>query len=207
MMQKKSLSDSIYEDLKQKILLNHLRPGDLISETALVEQYYVSRTPIRQALQKLQDRGLVQIQDGVGTFVTFITHQDVTNAYEIRNAVERIACRTSIHKITDEELDTLESQFLQLKSQLSHGGYGASLDKIANTDWALHDLIVEKSDNFYLPMITERVNLVLRRYQYSYVSTFERALDEHLEIIDLIRKKDLELLDFALDKHIQFKPI
>ena len=184
-----------------------MRPGDLISETALVEQYYVSRTPIRQALQKLQDRGLVQIRDGVGTFVTFLTHEDVANAYEIRNAVEKIACRTSIYKITKEELDDLESRFLQLKQQLSRGGYGASLDKIANADWDLHDLIVNKSNNTFLPLITERINLVLRRYQYSYVSTFENAIEEHLEIIALIRAKDLDGLVAAVDKHVQFKSI
>ena len=207
MLHKKSLSEVIYEDLKKKILLNHLRPGDLISETALVEQYYVSRTPIRQALQKLQDRGLVQIRDGVGTFVTFLTHEDVANAYEIRNAVEKIACRTSIYKITKEELDDLESRFLQLKQQLSRGGYGASLDKIANADWDLHDLIVNKSNNTFLPLITERINLVLRRYQYSYVSTFENAIEEHLEIIALIRAKDLDGLVAAVDKHVQFKSI
>ena len=207
MSQKKKLSDTIYEDLKRKILLNHLRPGDLISETALVEQYYVSRTPIRQALQKLQDRGLVQIQDGVGTLVTFYTRQDIINAYEIRNAIEKIACRTSIYKITEDELDSLEERFLQLKRQLSHGGYGASLDKIAKADWDLHDLIVEKSDNTFLPLITERVNLLLRRYQYSYVSTFQNAINEHLEIISLIRKRDLDGLVDALDQHVQFKPI
>ena len=207
MKQKSNLSESIYNDLKQKILFNHLRPGEIISEMALVEQYYVSRTPIRQALQKLQDRGLVKIQDGVGTFVTFFTHEDVANAYEVRNAVEKIAARTAIYKITDAELDALEAQFLVLKSQLSRGGYGASLDKIASTDWALHDLIVEKSDNSYLSSITEQINLVLRRYQYAYVSIFDRALEEHLEIIAMIRKRDLEGLIQALDKHIQFNPI
>lgn len=207
MSTKKSLSDSVYEDLKQKILLNHLHPGDLIAESALVEQYYISRTPIRQALKKLEDRGLVTIQDGVGTFVTFITHSDVQNAYEIRNAVEKIAIRTSMNVITTSELDNLEEQFLTLKKQLSRGGYGASLDKIAKADWELHDLIVDKCNNTYIPAITERINLVLRRYQYTNVSTFERAIDEHLEIISLIRARDLEKLLLALDNHIQFKPI
>ena len=207
MKQRKSLSQSIYDELKQKILLNHLRPGDMISETALVEQYYVSRTPIRQALQKLEDRGLVRIQDGVGTFVTYMTHQDVANAYEIRNVVERIAARTAVNHITSQELDVLEEQFRMVKRQLSRGGYGASLDKIANTDWALHDLIVEKSDNQFLPDITEKINLVMRRFQYTYVSTFERATDEHLEIIRLIRCKDMQMLDQMLDRHIRFHPI
>lgn len=207
MKEKKNLSESIYDDLKQKILLNHLRPGELIAESALVERYFVSRTPIRQALQKLEDRGLVKIQDGVGTFVTFVTQSDVRNAYEIRNAAEKIAIRTSMYHITDEELDELEAQFLALKKQFSTGGFGASLDKIVAADWRLHDLIVERSENGFLPEITERINLILRRYQYSYVSTFERGIDEHLQIISLIRAKDLERLTQALDEHIRFKSI
>ena len=207
MSTKKSLSESIYEDLKRKILLNQLQPGDMISESALVEQYYISRTPIRQALKKLEDRGLVTIRDGVGTFVTFVTRKDVQNAYEIRNAVEKIAIQTSIHTITDEELDKLETQFMTLKKQFARGGYGASLDKIAKADWELHDLIVDRSENTFLPSVTEQVNLVLRRYQYTNVSTFERAIDEHLEILTCIRERDLEKVLQSLDNHIQFKPI
>lgn len=204
---KKSLSENVYEDLKQKILFNHLHPGDLLAESVLVNQYFISRTPIRQALKKLEDRGLVVIKDGVGTFVTYISPTDVRNAYEIRNAIEKIAIRTSIYNIQTEALEMLENEFHALKKQFSRGGYGAPLDKVAQIDWALHDLIVTKSDNAFLPIISERIDLILRRYQYANASTFERAIDEHLEIVSYIKARDLEKATQALDNHIQFKPI
>ena len=207
MNKKNSLSETIYDELKQKILLNQLRPGDALSESNLVSQYYISRTPVRQALKKLEDRGLVVIKDGVGTFVTFVSLDAVQDAYEVRNALEKIAIRTSIHKITERELSDLEAEFLALKKRFSQGGYGASLDRVVTSDWALHDLIVKKSENTFLPVITERIDLVLRRYQYANVSSFERAIDEHLEIIHYIKERNLEKVLQVLDSHIQFKPI
>lgn len=207
MAQKKSLSENVYEDLKARILYNHLKPGDMISEIELSEQYHVSRTPIRQAMQKLSDRGLVQIKDGVGTYVTFITQQDVIHAYEARNAVERIAAKTAMYRIAAHELDELERQFLLLRTQLSTGGYGASLDKVVGADWALHDLIVERSNNPLLGQMLEQINLIMRRYQYGHVSTFERAQEEHLTIVRMLREKDTDGLDKALDQHIRFQSI
>ncbi len=76
----------------------------LIGEIMLAEQMHMSRTPIRQALQVLESKGLVEIRDGAGTFVTKFTTRDIEDAYEIRRTMEVLAVRTAIYEITDEEL-------------------------------------------------------------------------------------------------------
>ena len=95
MQKKKNLAEDIYESLKNRILRNILRPGEMISEAYIEDQFHVSRTPARQALQKLQEKGLVEIRDGVGTFVTVITYEDMNTAYELRCAVEKLAAKTA----------------------------------------------------------------------------------------------------------------
>jgi len=203
---KKILAENIYECLKDKILYNSIRPGDMISEAYIEDNFHVSRTPARQALQKLEEKGLVEIQDGVGTFATFITQKQMEDAYQIRCAAEKIAIRTAIHFISESEIAELERKFLRFQSQLAKGrGYGAPFEEIVKTDWALHDLIINSSENKLLADSVEKVTLILRRYQMAYVSMYERATEDHLEIIRCIREKDIAGAEDVLDRHLQYR--
>lgn len=203
---RKNLSDNVFNALKTEILFNRIHPGDMICENELCNEYHVSRTPVRQALQKLERLGLVEILDGVGTFVTHITKKQMQDAYQIRCAAEKIALCSAIHNIDMHKLDDLEKRFYRFKNQLSKGGgYGASFEDMILTDWELHDLIIDNSDNELLAESLERVTLILRRYQMAFVSLYERATDDHLEIIRCIRERDLEGVERILDSHLQFR--
>lgn len=204
---KSSLSENIFQQLKNRILLNQLRQGELIGEQELVEQFHVSRTPIRQALQKLSLLGLVEIKDGVGTFVSIIDHNEMSDAYQIRCAIEKIAIQTSIYKIDERELDELEKRFLKFKEQLDKGGYGTSFEDITYADWELHDLIVNNSDNKLLAQTVEKITLLLRRYQFAYISSYKRATLEHIELIEAIKEKKLEKVCEILDEHLRMRPL
>lgn len=203
---KKILAENIYECLKNMILNNSIRPGEMISEAYIEDKFHVSRTPARQALQKLEEKGLVEIQDGVGTFTTFITQKQMKDAYQIRCAAEKIAIRTAINHITENEIAGLESKFLRFQNQLAKGkGYGAPFEEIVKTDWALHDLIINQADNKLLADSVEKVTLILRRYQMAYVSLYERATEDHLEIIRCIREKDTAGAEEILERHLQYR--
>lgn len=206
-MRNVKLSDEIFETLRNKILLNQLHAGEMISEMELVNQFHVSRTPVRQALQQLSALGLVEIRDGVGTFVTMIAQDDMRDAYQIRLAAERVAIRTSISKIPMETLDELEKKFQHFKQLLEKGGYGVSFEEITYTDWQLHDCILQYSDNRLLVPTVEKVTLLLRRYQFAYISGYLRATKEHLDIIQHIRMQDVEGVCKILDEHLQVRPL
>lgn len=206
-MRKDKLADVVFLELKDRILLDRLRPGERVCEEQLVEQFHMSRTPIRQALQHLEALGLVEARDGVGTFVTMIDQRDMADAYEIRREVEKIAIRTSIGKITETELDELEGRFLRFKRQLEKGGYGAAFEEITFADWQLHDYIISRSDNRFLSTTVEKITLLLRRYQFAYISGYTRATNEHLEIISGIRKRDVETVQKILDEHLRLRPL
>ena len=206
-MSKAKLSDEVFGTLRRQILLNQLHAGDMLSEAELVERFHVSRTPVRQALQQLSALGLVEIRDGVGTFVTMIAQEDMRDAYQIRLAVEKLAIRTSIGKIPAATLDELEGRFRRFEQLLEKGGYGVSFEELAYADWALHDSILQYSDNRLLVPTMEKITLLLRRYQFAYISGYLRATREHLEIIRNIRAQDTEGVCGILEEHLQVRPL
>ena len=197
---KTSRAEFAYDTLKRRILDNQLPPGAMLSEVALAQKLNMSRTPIREALKMLMRDDLVEIRDGVGTFVKSATQKDIEDAYAVRQALEVLAARTAIGAFSSEELDALEARFRSLQVRLEQGEF-------AEADWALHDQILQKSGNRYAQKATNDLRAVLRRYQYLSVrllSRVEESLTEHLAILDCIRRRDLARLTELLENHIQY---
>ena len=132
---------------------------------------------------------------------------DMDDAYQLRCALEKLAIQTSIKNIMPADLSRLEGQFERFKKQLEQGGYGVSLEELTRADWELHDLIINKSDNCLLASAIERATLLLRRYQYTYISSYSKATCEHLDIIHGIMEKDVEKVTDILDKHLRYRPL
>ena len=196
---KTSRAEFAYDTLKRRILDNQLPPGAMLSEVALAQKLNMSRTPIREALKMLMRDDLVEIRDGVGTFVKSATQKDIEDAYAVRQALEVLAARTAIGAFSSEELDALEARLEQ--------GETVRVEEFADADWALHDQILQKSGNRYAQKATNDLRAVLRRYQYLSVrllSRVEESLTEHLAILDCIRRRDLARLTELLENHIQY---
>ena len=195
---KTSRAEFAYDTLKRRILDNQLPPGAMLSEVALAQKLNMSRTPIRD--------DLVEIRDGVGTFVKSATQKDIEDAYAVRQALEVLAARTAIGAFSSEELDALEARFRSLQVRLEQGET-VRVEEVADADWALHDQILQKSGNRYAQKATNDLRAVLRRYQYLSVrllSRVEESLTEHLAILDCIRRRDLARLTELLENHIQY---
>ena len=118
---KTSRAEFAYDTLKRRILDNQLPPGAMLSEVALAQKLNMSRTPIREALKMLMRDDLVEIRDGVGTFVKSATQKDIEDAYAVRQALEVLAARTAIGAFSSEELDALEARFRSLQVRLEQG--------------------------------------------------------------------------------------
>lgn len=197
---KTSRAEFAYDTLKRRILDNQLPPGAMLSEVALAQKLNMSRTPIREALKMLMRDDLVEIRDGVGTFVKSATQKDIEDAYAVRQALEVLAARTAIGAFSSEELDALEARFRSLQVRLEQG-------ETVRVGKLLHDQILQKSGNRYAQKATNDLRAVLRRYQYLSVrllSRVEESLTEHLAILDCIRRRDLARLTELLENHIQY---
>lgn len=166
----------------------------------------MSRTPIREALSMLAKEDLIEVRDGVGTFVKSRSQKDIEDAYELRRNMEVMAIQTAIDEFTEEELDDLEQEFRELYRRYREED-SLSVEEYEETDWQFHDMIVQKCQNRYIRVVMDVVRTVLKRYQslsIRAVVNVENSMKEHLEIIEAIRKKNLEEAQKLLKEHIQY---
>ena len=104
------MNDRIYAELKRRIVLLDYTPGEMLREKNLIEEFGVSRTPVRETLIRLETEGLVRIIPNQGTMVTEVSFQNLKDVFEIRSALLRLAGRLAAERVTQSEIDELRSQ-------------------------------------------------------------------------------------------------
>ena len=203
---KKRLSEIAFDEIKQSIINNTYKQGMMLSEKQLGATLNMSRTPVREAIHMLVTEDLLEVRDGVGTFVKERSKKDIEDAYEVRKSLEILAIQTSVNHFSEEELDELENTFRQMLERLrSHDTL--SVEEYAEADWKLHDMIVQKSDNHYIRTVMDVLKSSLKRYQglsVQLIANADNSMCEHLQIIDGIRRKDLQMLKEILEKHLHY---
>ena len=106
----KPLRDVVFETLRDAIIKQVLKPGERLMEIQLADEMGVSRTPVREAIRKLELEGLVVMVPRKGAYVAGVSMKDIHEVYEVRAALEMLAVSLAAERITDEELDALERQ-------------------------------------------------------------------------------------------------
>ena len=109
----KPLRDVVFETLRDAIITQVLKPGERLMEIQLADEMGVSRTPVREAIRKLELEGLVIMVPRKGAYVAGVSMKDIHEVYEVRAALEMLAVSLAAERITDEELDALERQVLR----------------------------------------------------------------------------------------------
>lgn len=192
-----------YEGIKEAIINLHLSPGEFLSENNLAKALDMSRTPVREALKKLSNEGLVQIIPGKGVSVAPVSIKDLKEIYEIRKSLECLALNTSLNRITTEELDELESKWMNLISLLKNNE-DVDWRQVSRYDNQLHSMIVNKCDNDRLKDFVKILKQQILRYQVMAAKALgnaEETVNQHLKIIELMKKRDLESLKVLLEEH------
>ena len=110
----KPLREVVSETLRQAIQDGVLKPGERLMEIPLAEELGVSRTPIREAIRKLELEGFVVMVPRRGTYVANISLKDITQVFEIRSALEELAAGLAAERITEEEIETLERMLVEI---------------------------------------------------------------------------------------------
>lgn len=203
---KASYADLAYEGIKKLILEAEIEPGSLLSENELAEYLNMSRTPIREAIRRLEAQGTLYSVKGVGTFLKPLTRKDLKSIYDVRSMLELLACETAIQQITDEEIEAARAAFQNLRDR--HDA-GEEIDRLefSRTDGQLHDLLVQKSDNEYIQLLMDQIYFNVDCYR---VISFRVSLDleestrQHLDLLDCIQSRDLERLKADLKRHLEW---
>lgn len=205
-MHKISLSESAYNQIKDVICNGKIVPGDILSESQLAQQLGMSRTPVREALRTLETEGFVEIKNGIGAYVKPLSSKDMEDLYEVRCLLEMQAIKTSIYRITNEEIDEFERRFQALFEACERGEHPGQ-GEFSELDWELHVLFVERCTNKYIKNIVASYDSNLRRYQSLSVDALndvKESARQHLEILKTLRTRDPEKASEALKGHLEW---
>ena len=195
---KLSLKLQAYQYLKTKILNCEYRPNEFLNEQKLcAEMGNISRTPMRDALGRLEQEGLITILPKKGLMVSGITEEDVHSMFEMRLLVEPYALRTYGADIPREELE----HFVQMMHEPD------VIDDFCKSDDDFHELLMSTLPNKYLRSAYDRITGLNTRFRImtGKVSMInrEQTCEEHLEILEPALKGDWNTAADALQKHLE----
>jgi DNA-binding GntR family transcriptional regulator len=195
------LRDVVFNTLRQAILKGELNPGERLMEIQLAQRLGVSRTPIREAIRKLELEGLVVMIPRKGAEVAKITEKSMQDVLEVRRALEGLAIQLACGRITKEEIGNLEIQGKKFVEAVETG----DLVLMAEADEAFHAVIYNATQNDRLISILNNLREQMYRYRVEYIkdtSIHPIILKEHEEIIRTVKKRDEEEAFHAICTHI-----
>ena len=195
------LRDVVFNTLRQAILTGELKPGERLMEIHLANKLGVSRTPIREAIRKLELEGLVTMIPRRGAEVAQITEKSMNDVLEVRRAMDALCAELACERITDEETQQLRQACVTFEAAVKT----RDVKKIAQADVELHDIIVQATGNQRLVQLINNLSEQMYRYRFEYIkdaSQHQRLIEEHRVIYESILKKDKETASQAARVHI-----
>ena len=195
------LRDVVFNTLRQAILTGELKPGERLMEIHLANRLGVSRTPIREAIRKLELEGLVTMVPRKGAEVAQITEKSMNDVLEVRRALDALCAELACDRITDDALENLGRACDDFEAAVKT----KDTKKIAQADVALHDIIVRATGNQRLIQLINNLSEQMYRYRFEYIkdaSRHETLVEEHRIIYQSIVSKDKETAAAAARTHI-----
>lgn len=195
------LRDVVFKTLRQAILKGELAPGERLLEVQLADKLGVSRTPVREAIHKLAQEGLVVLIPRKGAEVASISEKSLRDVLEVRLALETLAVSLACERITQEDLQILEQEFLAFQKSVERD----ELLDITQRDEAFHDAIYNSTYNTRLVTMINNLREQMYRYRMEYIKERDKRemlVQEHLEIMNAIKAGDSEAAQEAIRRHI-----
>lgn len=201
----KSLYEQTYQVLRSSILLGELAPGERLIETQLAGKLQVSRTPIREAMRRLQQEFLITDDAGDGLRVTAISETDAVQLYDCRIALEQLSVAGACQMATPDQLQAIHH--LVVEAEQGFGSRPSPLTSLQmlDLDSNFHRLIAESSGNRWLVTLLDQVfdKMTLLRVQTTqYNSAVLEIRDEHRRIYEAIAHRDAGAAVEAIHHHL-----
>lgn len=179
------LRDVVFKTLRQAILKGELEPGERLMEIQLAERLGVSRTPIREAIRKLELEGLVLMIPRRGAEVAEITEKSMRDVLEVRRALEVLAVSLSCDRISGEQIEALKEVAEEFDRSLTSD----DVTRTAEADVHFHDIIYRSTDNQRLIQLLSNLGEQMYRYRVEYLKHREfhpQISREHKELISYL---------------------
>ncbi len=200
------LRDVVFNTLRQAILRGELEPGERLMEIQLAERLGVSRTPIREAIRKLELDGLVLMIPRKGAEVARISEKSLRDVLEVRRSMEELAIELACQRMTEEQVDELE----RAKKAFADAVACNDMMLMAETDEAYHEIIYRGTCNNRLVQIINNLREQMYRYRLEYIKDADKRpilLIEHDNIFRAVKARHVSEAKAAMREHIDNQEI
>ena len=197
-----SLADKVFKKLEEEILNGALKAGENLTELRISARLGVSRTPVREAIHRLEQEGLVQLTPNKGAVVVGVSEKDLRDIYDIRMKLEGLASRWAAEQITEEDAKSLRD-ILELQEFYTAKG---DLDQLRNLDSQFHERIYEISGSRTLRQTLSSLHHSIQRYRKMSFATkgcAQKVMGEHQRIVDAIAAHNPADAEKATIDHIE----
>jgi len=192
----------VYDRLKDAIITGMLRPLERISENKVAADFGLSRTPVRQALQRLEAEGLIQVVPKRGSFVSRPTVEDILEIYQIRTPLEAVCARVAAERIEESQL-TLLDRLVRVEQAR---GPGRAADRSLRAAAQFHAVIYGCSRNQRMATLLVDLQNQVHRVRVLWPSTVARLGDtwsEHAAIVEALRARDGAAAERLMTEHLE----
>ena len=196
-----SLANQVYDAIEQNILNGVYASGEIISESKLSEELGVSRTPVREAMARLENERLIGITPS-GTVVLGITDRDVRDMFEVKLHLEPIVSVMASQNISQEALAKLKDIIDQQEFYASKH----NTERIRNLDTEFHDLIYSECGSPVFQSILSPIHHKLLKYRKASLEKSDRSyhsVEEHMAIYEALKAKDRMQVEMLMLEHIR----
>ena len=196
------LREVVCETLREAIRSGVLKPGERLMEIQLADELGVSRTPVREAMRKLELEGYVIMLPRRGTYVANISIRDINEVFEIRTTLDALASGLAAERITEEELEQLERLLVSIGENIET----RNMKKVVEDDMEFHDILYKASRNQRLVGIISNLREQMTRFRsmsMSYPGRLKKTLEEHRRLVEAIAQRDVELAQKLAVEHME----
>lgn len=200
----RTLADRVFEQIQTAIVKGDIPPGSKITEPGLAKEYGISRGPLREAIRRLEGRRLIKRIPHVGARVVSLSFEELLDIYDVREAMEGMACRLAARNMTSEEIASLRALLARHEETAELQEGVAYYQKEGDLDFHFRIVLGSKNEKLTELLCGELYHLVrMYRYQFSASSSRpKRAFEEHHRIVDAIEQRDEELAEMLMRRHI-----
>lgn len=202
--ERQTLSERVFNDLKDEIIAGNLVQGAKITEDELAKNYGISRGPLREALRRLESIRLLVRVPHAGMHVVTLTPEIMEEIYTVREALEGLSAKLAAERMSDDEIESLDALLLKHKNSIQQSQGKEYFQREGDLDF--HYRIAKASNNnLLIELLSSELYQLLRMCRQRSSQTPERplrALKEHKQIVEAIANRDAELAEMLMKRHI-----
>lgn len=203
-IQRRYLHDEVAERLRELILSGELEPKERINEIELCEKFGISRTPLREAIKILATEGLLELLPNRGARVGSVSQLEIEEMIEVVAGLEATAAELACHAITEAEVDAIDAKTIVMVKAHKRGDEAGYF----TLNREIHEALMAAARNATLAGIYGNISSRIQRMRYTAHKTpeqWQRAVDEHIRMVELLRARESEALSRLMRDHIRGK--